>query len=178
MKSPIILLGYMGCGKTKVGKKLSKIIGAKFYDLDEQIELFFSMPIKNIFKNYGEIRFRELENEVLLKILNKNEFFVLSLGGGAPCYFNNMSLINKRTNYTFFINMDSRVLANRLFTRKSRRPLISEIENEAEMLSFINKHLFERSIYYDKASFTLNPKRKDVKKICESITKILKENSF
>ena len=65
MKSPIILLGYMGCGKTKVGKKLSKKIGIKFYDLDQEIELFYSKSIKQIFDEIGEIKFRKLEHLTL-----------------------------------------------------------------------------------------------------------------
>ncbi len=86
MSSAIVLLGYMGCGKTKVGKKLSKKIGAKFFDLDAEIELYQSKPISQIFDEIGEIGFRKIERKVLIKLLNKNDFFVLSLGGGTPCY--------------------------------------------------------------------------------------------
>ena len=91
MSSSIVLLGYMGCGKTKVGKKLSKHIGSKFIDLDAEIELFYSKSISQIFDNFGEIEFRKIERKMLMSILNKNEFCVLSLGGGTPCY---LSLIH------------------------------------------------------------------------------------
>ena len=77
MSSAIVLLGYMGCGKTKVGKKLSKKIGAKFFDLDAEIELYQSKPISQIFDEIGEIGFRKIERKVLIKLLNKNDFFVL-----------------------------------------------------------------------------------------------------
>ena len=178
MKSPIILLGYMGCGKTKVGKKLSKKIGTKFYDLDKEIELFCSKSIKQIFDEIGEIKFRELEQKILIKILNKNERYILSLGGGTPCYFNNMELISNKTKNTFYLNLDSKVLANRLFSRKTKRPLISSIANEKEMLSFVNKHLFERNHFYNKASHIIKSSKKDISKTCDSILTILEDNSF
>ena len=178
MKSPIILLGYMGCGKTKVGKKLSKKIGIKFYDLDQEIELFYSKSIKQIFDEIGEIKFRKLEQKILIKTLNKNESFILSLGGGTPCYSNNMELISNKTKNTFYLNLDSKVLANRLFSRKTKRPLISSIANEKEMLSFVNKHLFERNHFYNKASYIIKSSKKDVNKTCDSILTILEDNSF
>tara|TARA_B100001093_G_C26659829_1_gene941249 strand:- start:443 stop:979 length:537 start_codon:yes stop_codon:yes gene_type:complete len=176
MKSPIVLLGYMGSGKTKVGKKLSKKIGIKFYDLDQEIELFCSKSINQIFNEIGEIKFRELEQRILIKILNKDEFYILSLGGGTPCYFNNMELISNKTKNTFYINLDSKVLANRLFLRKTKRPLISSIDTEKEMLSFVNKHLFERIHFYKKASYMIKSSKKDVNKTCKSILTILEDN--
>ena len=152
MKSSIVLLGYMGCGKTKVGKKLSKKIGARFIDLDAEIEHFYSKSISQIFDDLGEIEFRKIERSILLKILDYDDFHILSLGGGTPCYFDNMELINKKTNLTFFLNLESKILAERLFSRKSTRPIIKSINNESEMLSFVNKHLFERNILEDNYS--------------------------
>ena len=177
MSSVIVLLGYMGCGKTKVGKKLSKKIGAKFFDLDAEIELYQSKPISQIFDEIGEIEFRKIERKVLIKLLNKNDFFVLSLGGGTPCYFNNMELISKKTNLTFFLNLDPKVLADRLYTRKSKRPILKSIQDKNEMLSFVNKHLFERNAYYLKATYTIKSSEKDVKKTRDKILNILKKNS-
>ena len=178
MTSSIVLLGYMGCGKTKVGKKLSKKIGARFIDLDAEIEHFYSKSISQIFDDLGEIEFRKIERNILLKILDYNDFYVLSLGGGTPCYFDNMELINKKTNLTFFLNLESKILAERLFSRKSTRPIIKSINNEIEMLSFVNKHLFERNIYYSKANYTINSNKRDVKKICDEILKILEKNGL
>ena len=178
MTSSIVLLGYMGCGKTKVGKKLSKKIGARFIDLDAEIEHFYSKSISQIFDDLGEIEFRKIERKVLLKILNNSDFHVLSLGGGTPCYFDNMELINKKTNLTFFLNLESKVLVERLFSRKSKRPLISSVDNEKEMLNFINKHLFERNIFYMKAKHIINCNKRDVNRICKSIIELLEKNSF
>ena len=176
MKSSVVLLGYMGCGKTKVGKKLSKKIGARFIDLDAEIEHFYSKSISQIFDDLGEIEFRKIERKILLKILNNNDFHVLSLGGGTPCYFDNMELINKKTNLTFFLNLESKVLVERLFSRKSKRPIIKSINDKNQMLNFVNKHLFERNVYYSKANYTINSNKRDVEKTCDEILKILEKN--
>ena len=178
MISSIVLLGYMGCGKTKVGKKLSKKIGARFIDLDAEIEHFYSKSISQIFDDLGEIEFRKIERNILLKILNNNSFNVLSLGGGTPCYFDNMDLINKKTNLTFFLNLESKVLAERLFSRKSKRPIIKSINDKNEMLNFVNKHLFERNVYYSKANYTINSNKRAVEKTCDEILKILEKNGL
>ena len=151
MNSPVILLGYMGCGKTKIGRRLSQKLNLNFIDLDHEIELFYSKTIVELFEDLGEVRFREIEREILIEILDNKDRFVLSLGGGTPCYFDNMEIIQKKTNFSFYINLSSKVLAKRLFSRKSERPLISSVDNEKEMLNFINKHLFERNIFYMKA---------------------------
>ncbi len=176
MTSSIVLMGYMGCGKTKVGKNLSKKIGARFIDLDAEIEDFYSKSISQIFDDLGEIEFRKIERKILLKILNNNDFHVLSLGGGTPCYFDNMELINKKTNLTFFLNLESKVLVERLFSRKSKRPIIKSINDKNEMLNFVNKHLFERNVYYSKANYTINSNKRDVEKTCDEILKILEKN--
>ena len=177
MASLIVLLGYMGCGKTKVGKKLSKKIGAKFIDLDSEIEDYFSKSINQIFEECGEIRFRQIERKILLNILNRNEYSVLSLGGGTPCYFNNMEKINKKTKLTFFLNLDSKALAERLFTRKEKRPLLASIQDKNEMIAYVNKHLFERKNYYLKATHTVNSKEKNITIVCKKILSVLEKNS-
>ena len=178
MNSPVILLGYMGCGKTKIGRRLSQKLNLNFIDLDHEIELFYSKTIVELFEDLGEVRFREIEREILIKILDNKDRFVLSLGGGTPCYFDNMEIIQKKTNFSFYINLSSKVLAKRLFSRKSARPLISSVVNEKEMLSFINKHLFERNIFYMQAKHIINSNKRDINKICRSIIEVLEKNSF
>ena len=93
INQPLILMGYMGSGKTSIGKKISKILNVNFFDLDELIEKKYNKSVKNIFNDFGEIQFRKKEREVLEKILCKKKLFVLSLGGGTPCYFDNIDLI-------------------------------------------------------------------------------------
>ena len=178
MNSSVILLGYMGCGKTKIGKRLSQKLNLNFIDLDHEIELFYSKTIVELFEDLGEVRFREIEREILIKILDNKDRFVLSLGGGTPCYFDNMEIIQKKTNFSFYINLSSKVLAERLFSRKSKRPLISSIVNKKDMLSFINKHLFESNILYMQAKHIINCNKRDINKICKSIIEVLEKNSF
>ena len=92
INQPLILMGYMGSGKTSIGKKISKILNVNFFDLDELIEKKYNKSVKNIFDDFGEIQFRKKEKEVLEKIMSKKKLFVLSLGGGTPCYFDNIEL--------------------------------------------------------------------------------------
>ena len=96
INQPIILMGYMGSGKTSIGKKISKILNVNFFDLDELIEKKYNKSVKNIFNDFGEIQFRKKEREVLEKILCKKKLFVLSLGGGTSCYFDNIDLIAEK----------------------------------------------------------------------------------
>ena len=77
MTSPLILLGYMGCGKTKIGKRLSKKLSIDFIDLDQKIESLYSKTISQLFNDFGEIGFREIERKILLKILDKKGTFIL-----------------------------------------------------------------------------------------------------
>jgi shikimate kinase len=112
-----------------------------------------------------------------MSILDKNEFSVLSLGGGTPCYFDNMEIINKKTNLTFFLNLDSQILVERLFTRREKRPLLASINKKSEMKDYVNKHLFERKIYYLKATHIINLREKNVRDTCDKILSLLEKDS-
>ena len=90
----IVLLGYMGSGKSAIGSFLSEKLQIPFYDLDSEIEKIEQISIAKLFQTKGEIYFRKTENEVLKKILALEENFVLSLGGGTPCYYYNHELLN------------------------------------------------------------------------------------
>ena len=91
----IILLGYMGSGKTTIGIQLARKLYLNFTDLDEFIEEKEQKSIKEIFKQKGEIYFRKIEHKYLKQFINENESYVLSLGGGTPCYAGNLDLILK-----------------------------------------------------------------------------------
>ena len=90
----LVLMGYMGSGKSTLGRKLSEILGFSFIDLDDFITTNESMEIKEIFNKKGEIYFRKKETEYLTKLLEENNDLVLSLGGGTPCYGKNLDIIN------------------------------------------------------------------------------------
>ena len=171
--SIIVLIGYMGCGKSSVGKKLSKKLNLKFVDLDSIIEKKYSKSISQIFNELGEIKFRSIENSELNTVLSNYDNCVLSLGGGTPCYHDNMSLILSYTTNVFFIDVSSEVLSERLFKNKEKRPLISSIETKDEMKKFINKHYFERRPFYSLATHSIKSNRKDSKNVIKEILSLL-----
>ncbi len=148
----LFLVGYMGCGKSVVGSKLAEVLGYEFIDLDKFIEEKEGESIKKIFKNKGEIYFRNIENKYLNQVINFDNT-VISLGGGTPCYGNNMNLMLKADNaLVVYLKTSIQILVDRLFTEKSKRPLIAHLELESDLTEFIGKHLFERAPYYEQSS--------------------------
>lgn len=146
----IILLGYMGCGKSTIANKLSKNIGIPFVDLDKKIEEKVNLSINAIFEKHGEIYFRKLEHEVFIELLNSPEQLIIGLGGGTPCYANNHELLKADNVVSIYLKASIETLFKRLSANKSKRPLIAN-KNDEEMKEFIAMHLFERSFYYSQA---------------------------
>ena len=86
----IILLGYMGSGKTSVGRLLNMTLNLPFYDLDNYLEQKFNTPVNSIFNLKGELYFRDEERKALEELLESDEQMIISLGGGTPCYHDTM----------------------------------------------------------------------------------------
>lgn len=149
----IVLIGYMASGKTSVGKILAKKLSYKFIDLDDFIEEKENATVKEIFKAKGEIYFRKVETQYLKELLAlKDHNMVLSLGGGAPCFGENMdNVLNTDTAISVYLKGSVAFLANKLIRKKAKRPLISHIETVEDMAEFVGKHLFERIPFYSKA---------------------------
>ncbi|MDX6745987.1 shikimate kinase [Polaribacter sp. PL03] len=160
----IILLGYMASGKSTIGKQVSKKLCMNFIDLDDYISERENMSVSEIFKIKGEIYFRRIENTYLQEILSFEEGFVLSLGGGTPCYANNMELINSSKAKSIYIKASIKTLVTRIIEEKSKRPLVANLENE-KITEFVAKHLFERRFFYEQASITLNTDNKTLDEI-------------
>ena len=146
----IVLLGYMGRGKTTIGKIVANHLNIKFLDLDDYIEQQENMSVGLIFEKRGELYFRKKEREYLSQIFLTETNFVLSLGGGTPCFGDNMELVNEKTVNSFYLNISIDELSKRLKLEKNQRPIIAHIKDN-EMQEFIGKHLFERSFFYNKA---------------------------
>ncbi|MBP4138798.1 shikimate kinase [Flavobacterium geliluteum] len=146
----IILLGYMGSGKSTIAQKLSKITNIPFLDLDICIEERARKSINLIFEEHGEIYFRKLEHQIFLELLQSSEKSIIGLGGGTPCYANNHELLKREDVISIYLKASIETLYNRLVHNKSKRPLIASM-NEDEMREFIAKHLFDRSFYYNQA---------------------------
>ena len=166
----IILLGYMGVGKSYIGRKLSKEFMIDFFDLDSYIESYEKKSISDIFFERGEIYFRSIENKYLESILSKNIKYVISAGGGTPCYSNNIELIKKNKNLkSFYLKSSSNQLTNRLFSEKEKRPLISNINSKKDLNSFISKHLFERNVFYNQADYIIDIENKNTIEVISEI---------
>jgi len=166
----LFLVGYMASGKTTIGKSLSKKLGYKFVDLDDYIVEKEGNTINEIFKSKGEIYFRKTESLLLNEIIQNNDKLVLSLGGGTPCYGDNMDLMLGKTNAkTIYLKATIKTLSKRLRIEKNRRPLISHLESEELLTEYIGKHMFERSQYYSQANITVSIEGKSESEIVEDI---------
>ena len=166
----IVLLGYMGCGKTTIGKIISKITGKRFIDLDSYIESTTNQTISNIFSSKGEVYFRKIESDSLKLIMSKYDNIILSLGGGTPCYSNNLALI--KDSKSFFLKYSIEVLSKRLINIKSSRPILSNINNIDSMNDYIAKHLFERNYYYNQALNVIQCDLKNQEEIANEIVNL------
>lgn len=144
----IFLIGYMGSGKTTLGRKLACIIQHQFIDLDEYIEEQEGRIISQIFEEDGEDYFRKLERVYLHKVIEKEDV-VISTGGGTPCFFDNMDQMNEYGK-TIYINMHPKALLPRLISSPSTRPLLAGKDGK-EMLNYVFKTLRSREKYYHKA---------------------------
>ncbi|HEY6142554.1 MAG TPA: shikimate kinase [Flavobacterium sp.] len=168
----IILLGYMGCGKSTIANKLSKTTNIPFLDLDKVIEEKTKMSINQIFEQHGEIHFRKLEHEVFVELLNSPANLIIGLGGGTPCYANNHELLKGDNILSIYLKASIDTLFNRLIVNKDKRPLIAN-KNEEEMKEFIAKHLFDRSFYYNHAQHKVIVDGKTVEETVADILEIL-----
>ena len=156
MKKTIVLLGYMGCGKSRVGEALSQCIDIPYVDLDSFIEQQEKTSIKSIFKSKGELFFRKIERQYLEQLLTQKDPIILSLGGGTPCYYDSMDYIVDANAISIYLKANLTTLSDRLFLEKDKRPLISHLQTQEELTEFIGKHLFERLPFYGKANHMLS----------------------
>tara|TARA_B110000091_G_C13659210_1_gene408807 strand:+ start:86 stop:604 length:519 start_codon:yes stop_codon:yes gene_type:complete len=165
----IVLLGYMASGKSTIGTLLSKQLSMPFIDLDTYIESKEKSTINAIFKEKGEIYFRRIEHLYLAELLNSEDKFVLSLGGGTPCYANNMVCILKADKTTsFYLQASIGLLVERLIKGKENRPLVKEIGDE-KLVEYVAKHLFERRFFYEQAHQKIAIDQKEALEITTAI---------
>ncbi len=166
----VVLLGYMGSGKSSIGKELATVLNYSFLDLDDYISDKENASISELFKTKGEIYFRKKESQYLNELIDSSKDLVLALGGGTPCYGNNSDvLLNNLNVKAFYLKLSIPLLATRLFNEREKRPLISHLKSEEDLLEFIGKHLFERVQYYHKAEHTINTDHKSRQDVLEEI---------
>ncbi len=149
----IILIGYMGAGKTTLGKRLSKELGLPFFDLDWYIENRFCKTVSELFAQRGEEGFRKIEQSMLHEVA-EFEDVIISAGGGTPCFFDNMEYMNRQAD-TVYLKASAEVLAHHLKMGKQKRPLLAGKSDE-ELAEFINESLRQREPYYTQAKYTFD----------------------
>jgi shikimate kinase len=135
----------MGVGKTSIGKKLAKQMGWHFFDTDKQIEKKIGLSIPEIFNQFGEDFFRDQEREILNEIASL-ENVVVSVGGGLPCFYNNMDRLNE-IGTTIYLKLEPEYIVQRLLESKIKRPLISNL-SEKQVEEFVIDKLTNREKYY------------------------------
>ncbi|MBM3402592.1 MAG: shikimate kinase [Bacteroidetes bacterium] len=149
----VFLIGFMGSGKTTIGKKLAIYLKYEFIDLDKLIESKAGMSIVDYFELHGEEAFRDLERT----ILQKTEFpenVIVATGGGAPCFGDNMDWMNKN-GLVAYLSLSPKALASRLEHSKTDRPLIRHLKGD-ELIDFISAKLQEREVFYKQAEYVVS----------------------
>lgn len=146
----IFLIGYMGCGKTTLGRELADKLNLTFIDMDAFLEEKYFKTIPQIFASEGEEGFRKKERKVLEEVSEFDDV-ILATGGGAPCFFDNIDLMN-RSGFCIFLDVDVETLAERLIAAKTERPLIRG-KSAGELKEFISGMLEKRRPFYEKATF-------------------------
>ena len=149
----IILIGYMGAGKTTIGKALAAELGLRFYDLDWYIESRMRKTVAQLFAEMGEEGFRRIERNMLHEVA-EFEDVLISCGGGTPCFFDNMQYINQQ-GQTLYLKASPDVLYKHLKMGKSVRPLLLN-KTPDEVKAFISEQLATREPFYLLAHHTLD----------------------
>jgi shikimate kinase len=152
----IFLIGFMASGKSTVGKKLAKKLNLPFVDLDDYIEEKYNTTIRLLIYDKGMDRFREIEKESLETLINKHENIVISTGGGTPCFFDNINLMNN-SGVTIYLEVDIHTLVDRLMYAKQDRPLIWGKSRE-DLTVYAEDLLDKRQNDYQKAKHIINGK--------------------
>ena len=151
----IFLTGYMGCGKSTIGRKVAALMGINFIDLDKYIEERYFKSVPDIFAQEGEVAFRLKERQALQEV-SEFEEIVVGTGGGAPCFFDNMHLMNQ-AGITIYLAPDNETLACRLLRSKTERPLIAG-KSQEELRSFIQQSLEKRAPFYEQSKIIIRGK--------------------
>jgi len=167
----IYLVGYMGCGKSTIGRKVADLLGISFIDLDKYIEERYFKSVPAIFAEEGERVFREKERASLLEV-SQFENVVIGTGGGAPCFFDNMEVMNNN-GVTVYIAPDTEILASRLIKSKTERPLIAGKSRE-ELVMFIDEALKKRAPFYERSKIIIRGENNlDPQLVIDKINKAL-----
>lgn len=171
----IFLTGYMGSGKTTLGRALAAAIGIPFIDLDHYIEQRYRKTISQLFAERGEEGFREIERRMLHEV-GEFEDVIISTGGGTPCFFDNIEYMNEQGT-TVYLDVPVERLFIRLSIARSKRPLIKE-KNDEELMTFIEEQLAKRAPHYSKAQYSFKADRlEDTAQVSSSVEEFRRQFS-
>lgn len=155
MPKIIYLLGFMGSGKSTLAKQLVANQSYNMIDMDNEIERNQGMSIRTIFEKYGEKKFREIESDFLKSCSSSSSMLLVSTGGGAPCFNNNMEYMNKN-GVTIYLKISAEELSDRLWNNRDSRPLIANFTDKHKLLIFVKQKLKERERFYLNSKIVLN----------------------
>ena len=165
---PVFLIGYMGSGKSTIGKSLAKVMNLPFVDLDNLIESEMNMTVKHIFNKKGENFFREKEHHVLVNYPFKANAIVAT-GGGTPCFFNNQKFMNS-IGHTIYLEISNNELVRRLLLCQNRPLLFNHKQN---LKNFIKTQIAYRKKFYQMSSYILKSDSISVNQIQKLVNKII-----
>ncbi len=161
----IFLVGFMGAGKSTLGRELAPLMNMQFVDLDQEIETRAGKGIPAIFAAEGEAHFRDLEKQMLHEVIEKDNIIV-ACGGGTPCYFDNMDVMNK-SGVTIYIKMSTDALTERL-QQDGSRPLINDLNN-GELWQWIHTTLEDRETFYLQSQYKVKGKGLKASELAEFV---------
>ena len=171
----LFLIGYMGCGKSSLGRKIAKAAGVEFYDMDSMIEQREGATISDIFHFAGEQYFREKERALIEEFGSMDGSMVISTGGGAPAWQNNMELMNS-LGATIYLRRTAQQIASRLSPHgRQKRPKLRGL-NDEELVAFMTTNMAEREPFYSKAKYCVDCAERSDAELIDYILQIVKEN--
>lgn len=171
----IFLIGYMGCGKSSLGRKLAKVGGMEFMDMDSIIEQREGASISDIFHYQGEEYFRDAERALIEELGTAEGDMVISTGGGAPAWQNNMELMNS-LGATIYLRRTAQQIASRLSPHgRQKRPKLRGL-NDEELVAFMTTNMAEREPFYSKAKYCVDCAERSDAELIDYILQIVKEN--
>lgn len=147
----VYILGFPGSGKSTIARRLASYMKCNYADMDKLIEQYTNMSISEYFARNGQNAFRETEQQILLHTADMHNT-IIAVGGGTPCYYNNMEFMNNR-GITVYLQMNDKALYSRLKNHTMHRPLMAGEEN---LQQYITRTLQEREPYYTQAKIHIN----------------------
>ena len=170
----LFLIGYMGCGKSSLGRKLAKAADMEFVDMDSLIEQREGAAVSDIFRYEGEEYFRGLERAIIDEVAASDGDMIISTGGGAPAWQDNMAKINS-VGQSFYLRRTAEQIASRLSPHgRQKRPKLRGL-NDEELVAFMRENMAEREPYYMQATHCIDCAERSDAELIEYILSIIKE---